>query len=58
MLRKYTVKEIQAPNGYMLFRNPIEVEVSSSVQKIKVENTKNEWNISNTGGIVLTILSN
>ena len=49
---KYTVKEIQTPNGYILFRDPFEVEVSSSVQKIKVENTKNEWNIPNTGGIV------
>ncbi|MED1059417.1 hypothetical protein BWGOE8_25200 [Bacillus mycoides] len=52
---KYTVKEIQTPNGYMLFRDPIEVEVSSSVQKIKVENTKDEWNIQNIGGIGTTI---
>lgn len=53
--RKYTVKEIQASNGYMLLRDLFEVEASSSVQKIKVENTKNEWNIPNTGGIVATI---
>ncbi|WP_459501457.1 prealbumin-like fold domain-containing protein [Bacillus sp. C1] len=52
---KYTVKEIQAPNRYMLFRGPIEVEVSSSVQNIKIENTKDEWNIQNTGGILPTI---
>ena len=49
------MEEIQAPNGYMLFRDPFEVEASSSAQKIKVENTKNEWNIPNTGGIVATI---
>lgn len=35
--------------------DPIEVEVSSSVQKIKVENTKDEWNIQNTGGILPTV---
>ncbi|MEK7016013.1 MSCRAMM family protein [Bacillus sp. FSL R9-9410] len=28
---KYTAKEIQAPNGYMLFRDPFEVEFLSSV---------------------------
>lgn len=47
----YTLREVQAPNGYMLLKNPIEVQVSASVQKIKVENTKNEWDIPNTGGI-------
>ncbi|PEQ65029.1 isopeptide-forming domain-containing fimbrial protein [Bacillus cereus] len=52
---KYTLKEIQAPNGYMLLRDPIEVEVSSLVQKIKVENTKNGWDIPNTGGMGTTI---
>ncbi|MGF9992964.1 prealbumin-like fold domain-containing protein [Bacillus mycoides] len=29
-LGKYTLEEIQAPNGYMLFRDPFEVEVPSS----------------------------
>lgn len=52
---KYTLKEIQAPNGYMLLRDPIEVEVSSPVQKINVENTKNGWDIPNTGGMGTTI---
>ncbi|MBJ7987530.1 prealbumin-like fold domain-containing protein [Bacillus cereus] len=52
---KYTVEEIQAPNGYILFSDPFEVEVSSLLQNIKIENTKDEWNIQNTGGILPTI---
>ncbi|MED0971554.1 isopeptide-forming domain-containing fimbrial protein [Bacillus paramycoides] len=51
----YTLKEIQAPTGYMLLRDPVVVKVSSPVQKIKVENTKNEWDIPNTGGIGTTL---
>ncbi|WP_459502123.1 SpaA isopeptide-forming pilin-related protein [Bacillus sp. C1] len=52
---KYTIKEIQAPNGYMLLRDPIEIEVGSSVQKLTIENTKNEWMIPHTGSIGTTI---
>ncbi|MEI4622540.1 isopeptide-forming domain-containing fimbrial protein [Bacillus pfraonensis] len=52
---KYTIKEIQAPDGYMLLRDPIEIEVRSSVQKITIENTKSEWVIPDTGGIGTTI---
>ncbi|KXO04344.1 hypothetical protein AYK81_24490 [Bacillus thuringiensis] len=55
ILGKYTVKEIQAPNGYMLLKDPIEVEVSSPLQKITVENTKNGWDIPHTGGIGTTV---
>uniref|UniRef100_UPI0035AB7E23 SpaA isopeptide-forming pilin-related protein n=1 Tax=Bacillus bingmayongensis TaxID=1150157 RepID=UPI0035AB7E23 len=51
----YTLKEIQAPTGYMLLKDPVEVKVSSPVQKIKVENTKNGWDIPNTGGIGTTL---
>ena len=36
---KYTIKEVKAPDGYMLLRDPIEVEVTPT-QKIKVENRK------------------
>ncbi|MBE5107539.1 DUF11 domain-containing protein [Bacillus thuringiensis] len=54
-LGKYTVKEIKAPDGYMLLKDPIEVEVSSPLQKITVENTKNGWNIPHTGGIGTTL---
>ncbi|KEK24689.1 hypothetical protein BAGA_23780 [Bacillus gaemokensis] len=34
----YTLKEIQAPEGYMLLRDPIEVHLTSitSIQKIRV----------------------
>ncbi|MBE7144707.1 isopeptide-forming domain-containing fimbrial protein [Bacillus paranthracis] len=50
---KYTIKEVKAPDGYMLLRDPIEVEVTASTptQKIKVENRKSEWEIPNTGGV-------
>ncbi len=49
---KYTIKEIKAPNGYMLFRDPIEIEITEAVktQKITVKNAKNNWVIPNTGG--------
>lgn len=52
VLGKYTIKEIKAPNGYMLIRNPIDVEITETVrtQKITVKNTKNNWVIPNTGG--------
>ncbi|HDR4909528.1 TPA: isopeptide-forming domain-containing fimbrial protein, partial [Bacillus cereus] len=55
LLGKYTIKEIKAPDGYMLLKDPIEVEVSSPLQKITVENTKNGWNIPHTGGIGTTL---
>ncbi|PFV82859.1 hypothetical protein COL05_09155 [Bacillus sp. AFS059628] len=55
LLGKYTVKEIKAPDGYMLLKDPIEVEVSSPLHKITVENTKNGWNIPHTGGIGTTL---
>ncbi len=49
---KYTIKEIKAPNGYMLLRDPIEIEITEAVrvQKITVKNMKNNWVIPNTGG--------
>ncbi len=49
----YMIKEIKAPDGYMLLRDPIEVEITAnkSIQKIRVANTKSEWNIPNTGGV-------
>ncbi|MDA2359933.1 SpaA isopeptide-forming pilin-related protein [Bacillus cereus] len=54
---KYTIKEIKAPNGYMLLRDPIEIEITEAVktQKITVENAKNNWVIPNTGGSGTTI---
>ncbi|MFE7376587.1 SpaA isopeptide-forming pilin-related protein [Bacillus cereus] len=52
VLGKYTIKEIKAPNGYMLLRDPIEIEITEAVrtQKITVKNAKNNWIIPNTGG--------
>lgn len=49
---KYTIKEIKAPNGYMLLRDPIEIEITEAVrtQKLTVKNVKNKWIIPNTGG--------
>ncbi|MRB60386.1 choice-of-anchor A family protein [Bacillus thuringiensis] len=54
---KYTIKEIKAPNGYMLLRDPIEIEITEAVktQKIIVKNAKNNWVIPNTGGSGTTI---
>lgn len=54
---KYTIKEMKAPNGYTLLRNPIEIEITEAVktQKITVKNTKNNWVIPNTGGSGTTI---
>ncbi|HEF5697407.1 TPA: choice-of-anchor A family protein [Bacillus cereus] len=54
---KYTIKEIKAPNGYMLLRDPIEIEMTEAVktQKITVKNAKNNWVIPNTGGSGTTI---
>lgn len=51
-LGKYTIKEIKAPNGYMLLRDPIEIEITEAVriQKLTVKNVKNNWIIPNTGG--------
>ncbi|HDR8184164.1 TPA: choice-of-anchor A family protein [Bacillus thuringiensis] len=51
-LGKYTIKEIKAPNGYMLLRDPIEIEITEAVrtQKLTVKNVKNNWVIPNTGG--------
>ncbi|PFJ17165.1 hypothetical protein COI89_08360 [Bacillus cereus] len=52
VLGKYTIKEIKAPNGYMLLRDPIEVEITEAArkQKLTVKNAKNNWVIPNTGG--------
>ncbi|PHD57571.1 MSCRAMM family protein [Bacillus wiedmannii] len=52
VLGKYTIKEIKAPNGYMLLRDPIEIEITEAVrtQKLTVKNVKNSWVIPNTGG--------
>ncbi|HDR7735234.1 TPA: choice-of-anchor A family protein [Bacillus thuringiensis] len=57
VLGKYTIKEIKAPNGYMLLRDPIEIEITEAVriQKITVKNMKNNWVIPNTGGSGTTI---
>ncbi|MEH7669226.1 SpaA isopeptide-forming pilin-related protein [Bacillus sp. JJ689] len=56
---KYTIKEIKAPNGYMLLRDPIEIEIEITeavkTQKITVKNAKNNWVIPNTGGSGTTI---
>nr|MCX3330954.1 hypothetical protein [Bacillus pacificus] len=43
---------IKAPNGYMLLRDPIEIEITEAVrtQKLTVKNVKNNWVIPNTGG--------
>ncbi|WP_139023768.1 SpaA isopeptide-forming pilin-related protein, partial [Bacillus cereus] len=53
----YKIKEIKAPNGYMLLRDPIEVEITSKtpIQKIQVANEKSDWNIPETGGTGTTI---
>lgn len=48
---KYTIKEVKAPDGYMLLKEPITVEVGSSVHKITIENQKSQWEIPKTGGI-------
>ncbi|MDJ1477945.1 SpaA isopeptide-forming pilin-related protein [Bacillus sp. LS15-K4] len=52
VLGKYTIKEIKAPKGYMLLRDPIEIEITEAVrtQKLTVKNVKNNWVIPNTGG--------
>ncbi|MDA1760499.1 SpaA isopeptide-forming pilin-related protein, partial [Bacillus cereus] len=57
VLGKYTIKEIKAPNGYMLLRDPIEIEITEAVrtQKITVKNAKNNWIIPNTGDSGTTI---
>ncbi|HEF1897933.1 MULTISPECIES: SpaA isopeptide-forming pilin-related protein [Bacillus cereus group] len=59
VLGKYTIKEIKAPNGYMLLRDPIEIEIEITeavkTQKITVKNAKNNWVIPNTGGSGTTI---
>ena len=56
-LGKYMIKEIKAPDGYMLLRDSIEIEVTETegTQKITVENTKDDWTIPNTGGTGTTI---
>ncbi|QTR75467.1 choice-of-anchor A family protein [Bacillus cytotoxicus] len=56
-LGKYMIKEIKAPDGYMLLRDSIEIEVTEmeGTQKITVENTKDDWTIPNTGGTGTTI---
>ncbi|EMY4795366.1 TPA: isopeptide-forming domain-containing fimbrial protein [Bacillus pacificus] len=53
LVGKYTLKEVQAPVGYMLLKEPIEIHVTSDVSapKIKIVNHKNEWIIPETGGI-------
>ncbi|MEK4213298.1 collagen-binding protein [Bacillus wiedmannii] len=59
VIGKYTVKEIKAPNGYMLLRDPIEIEITEAVrtQKLTVKNVKNNWVIPNTGGSGTTSFS-
>lgn len=50
---KYTLKEVQAPKGYIRMNNTLEIEVKHgvAVQKIKIKNEKSEWSIPETGGI-------
>ncbi|HDR7634999.1 TPA: isopeptide-forming domain-containing fimbrial protein [Bacillus mycoides] len=50
---KYTLKEVQAPKGYVLMREPVEIEVKPGMnsQKIRVVNKKSEFVIPETGGI-------
>ncbi|HDR7793018.1 TPA: DUF11 domain-containing protein [Bacillus luti] len=48
---KYEMKEVQAPPGYMILRESIQVELTSPLQKLKIENSKSEWVIPNTGGM-------
>ena len=52
LVGQYKLKEVQAPVGYMLMKEPIEVNVTGGVstQKITIENSKNEWIIPETGG--------
>ena len=58
VLGKYTIKEIKAPNGYMLLRDPIEIEITEAVKtKNNSENAKNNWVIPNTGGSGTTIFT-
>lgn len=45
-------KEFKHQMDICYLEDSIEVEVLSSVQNIKIKNTKNEWNIQNAGGIV------
>ena len=40
---KYEIKEIKAPTGYMILKESIHVELTSPLQKLKVENNKSEW---------------
>ncbi|EJR30638.1 MULTISPECIES: isopeptide-forming domain-containing fimbrial protein [Bacillus cereus group] len=49
---KYTLKEVQAPKGYMLMREPVEIEMKPGMnsQKIRVVNKKSEFVIPETGG--------
>lgn len=53
LVGKYTLKEVQAPVGYMLLKESIEIDVTqeTAIQKIKIENHKTEWIIPETGGI-------
>nr|WP_270606251.1 isopeptide-forming domain-containing fimbrial protein [Bacillus mobilis] len=53
MVGKYILKEVQAPKGYILMNNTLEIEVKHgvAVQKIKIKNEKSEWIIPETGGI-------
>ncbi|GAB6418209.1 hypothetical protein bcgnr5372_15970 [Bacillus luti] len=53
LVGQYKLKEVQAPVGYMLMKEPIEVNVTGdvSIQKLTIENSKNEWIIPETGGI-------
>ncbi|BCD02214.1 hypothetical protein BC30048_5116 [Bacillus cereus] len=48
---KYEIKEVQAPTGYMVLKESIQVELISPLQKLKIENNKSEWVIPNTGGV-------
>lgn len=53
----YKLVETKAPNDYMLLRNPIDVNITTSgeVVKLTVKNSKTGWEIPKTGGIGTTL---
>ncbi|MEH6935113.1 SpaA isopeptide-forming pilin-related protein [Bacillus sp. JJ783] len=56
-LGSYKLVETKAPNDYMLLRDPIDVNITTSgeVVKLTVKNSKTGWVIPETGGIGTTL---
>gem|GEM_PF-3238441 len=56
-LGPYKLVETKAPNDYMLLRDPVDVNITTSgeVVKLTVKNTKTGWVIPETGGIGTTL---